>query len=79
MITDVAQNIASCTQDGWTTISYECTIAEVEIDSPIAQIDFTYWPEQDLTDNYVLIDNIRIYAKDDAEQKNIGKKGRRSF
>ena len=78
-IANVAKNIASCTQDGWTTISYEYTVAEGEINSTYAQIDFTYWPEKDLTDNYVLMDNIRIYAKDDAEQKNIDKKGGGDF
>lgn len=78
-IANVAKNIGSCTQDGWTTISYEYTIAEGEINSTYAQIDFTYWPEKDLTDNYVLLDNIRIYAKDDAEQKNIDQKGGGDF
>lgn len=71
-IADIGVNIASCTTDGWTTISYEYTItAEDNISSSWAQLDFTYWPETDLTDNYVLIDNIRVYAKDDATKTNI--------
>lgn len=71
-IADIGANIASCTTDGWTTIEYEYTITEEDnISSSWAQLDFTYWPETDLTDNYVLIDNIRVYAKDDATKTNL--------
>ncbi len=71
-IADVQANLANCTTDGWTTIEYEYTItAEDNINSGWAQLDFTYWPEVDLTDNYVLIDNIRVYAKDDTNKANI--------
>ncbi len=71
-IADINANIANCTTDGWTTIEYEYTItAEDNINSGWAQLDFTYWPEKDLAYNYVLIDNIRVYAKDDATKTNI--------
>lgn len=71
-IADINANIASCTTDGWTTIEYEYTItAEDNISSGWSQLDFFYWPEVDLTDNYVLIDNIRVYAKDDATKTNL--------
>ena len=78
MITDGVYNLATISNTEWTTLMFEFVVPE-GIVSDYTNIDFYYWPEKSLEDNYVLVDNICVYAKGDESKTNLDNLGMNDF
>ncbi len=63
-------NLKNIKSNEWTTLEFEYTLPS-GISSNYFNIDGYYWPETSLSENYVLIDNIRIVAADDESNTNL--------
>lgn len=70
-------NIISCTDTGWTRVEYVFSYASDLTD--YVQLAMYYWPELTIDNNYVLIDNIKVVAADDANETNLDTKGCGNF
>lgn len=77
-ISDGVFNLTTVKSDEWTTLTFEFTVP-AGISSDYTNCVFYYWAERTLEDNYLLIDNYQIYAKDDAEKKNLDVLGMGDF
>lgn len=64
------KNLTEVSSSEWMTLSYEFTVPE-GIVSNYANLDFFYWPEYELANNFVLVDNIKICKALDETETNI--------
>lgn len=63
-------NLTNVSSAEWTTLEYEFTIP-TGVNSTYFNLDGYYWPEVTLSENYILIDNIRFVLADDETNTNI--------
>ena len=77
-VSDGVFNLGNVTNTKWTTLEFEFTVPE-GISNDWSNFVFYNWPEVDLNDNYVLIDNLVVYAKGDETKTNLDTLGRGDF
>ena len=77
IISDGVFNLGGISNTGWTTVTYEFTVPEV--DGGWSNFVFYYWPEVSLEGNYLLMDNFMVYVKGDDTKTNLDTLGRGDF
>lgn len=65
-ISDGVSNLSNIKSDSWTTLSFDFSLPS-SLSSSYYNLDAYYWAEDNLDNNYVLVDNIRFIKADDLE------------
>lgn len=75
---DGVHNLSKVSNDEWITMEYEFSITD-DLNSNWSNFVFYYWPEDSVVNNYLLLDNIEIYAKNDVNKTNLDEYGMGDF
>lgn len=69
-ISQVNGSLGLCNTEDWTTLSFDYEISGLSSKNGVS-LSIIYWLEGSNIDNYILIDNIKIYEQGDLEKKNL--------
>lgn len=76
-VSDGINNLGSVSSE-WITLEFEFVVPS-GISNKYSNFMFFYWAEDTLDNNYLLIDNFKVYAKGDATKTNLDEYGRGDF